>query len=259
MFSFLLESRTFSIFGVTISFYGLIIAIAMILGISVAFLICNVKNFDKNMPINVALFAIPLAKIGARIYYCAFNGVYSFLQIFKIWEGGMAIYGGIIGGFIGVMISSKVNHYSLFDCLDLAAPCLIIGQAIGRIGCYFAGCCYGIATDIEALQVFPISVLIAGKWHLATFFYEAILNLFGFIILMIITKKSTKRGIALSSYLIIYGFIRAILEGLRDPSESLMFFSTGIKVSQALSVLSLILGIVMLCIILNKRAKKEQE
>lgn len=259
MFSFLLESRSFNLFGLTISFYGLMIAIAMILGVSFAFLICRVKKYDNNMPINLALFAIPLAIIGARLYYCAFNGVSSFWQIFKIWEGGMAIYGGIIGGFIGVLLCSKIMHYSLLDCLDLAAPCLIIGQAVGRIGCYFAGCCYGIETDNEALQVFPISVLIGGKWHLATFFYEAVLNLIGFIILMIITKKSDKKGIVVSSYLIIYGFVRALLETIRDPSESLMFFSTGIKVSQGLSVLLFIFGIVMLFVILNRKPKKERE
>lgn len=257
MDTLLSHSRTFSLFGLEISLYGTMIALGMAFGIACAFLICKIKGYKYSMPVDLALFALPFAIVGARLYYCIFNGVSSFWQIFRIWEGGMAIYGGVIGGFIGVLICSKVRKYSLLDCLDLAAPCLILGQAIGRIGCYFAGCCYGIETSNPALMVFPISVLIGGKWHLATFFYEAILNVIGFAVLMIVTKNTSRKGMVVSLYLVIYGLIRALLEAIRAPEESLMFFSTGIKVSQLLSILLFILGLVSLILILRKRKERE--
>ena len=152
MENLLCESKTFSIFGFEIAWYGLIVALGMLFGVIVAILICNRKKISKEMPIDIALFALPTAIIGARLYYCIFNGVSSFWQIFRIWDGGMAIYGGVIGGFLGVLLCCKIKKYSLLEACDLAAPCLILGQAIGRIGCYFGGCCYGVETLNPNLQ-----------------------------------------------------------------------------------------------------------
>ena len=210
------------------------------------------------MPLDLALYALPFAIVGARLYYCIFNGVDSFLQIFKVWEGGMAIYGGVIGGFFGVLLCCKIKKYSLLQSCDIAAPCLILGQAVGRIGCYFAGCCYGIETKNPTLQIFPISVEINGVWHLATFFYEAILNLIGFVILIIITAKTKNKGYVTAGYFIIYGLVRAVLEQFRDPLESLMIGTSGIKVSQLLSIILVFIGVAIIVfnIIKNKKAEK---
>lgn len=259
MNNLLLQSKTFNIFGLTISWYGFIIAIGMLLGVITAYLICKKKDYDVNMPIELALFALPCAIVGARLYYCAFNGVDSFVDVFKIWEGGMAIYGGVIGGFLGICLCCKIRKYSLFRACDIAAPCLILGQAIGRIGCYFAGCCYGIETTNPALQVFPISVEIGGVWHLATFFYESFLNLIGFVVLLIITAKTKKNGYVTGSYLTIYGVVRAVLEQFRDPAESLVIGSTGIRVSQLLSIILVILGVALIIFTLKSKNKKAEE
>ncbi|MBQ3048132.1 MAG: prolipoprotein diacylglyceryl transferase [Clostridia bacterium] len=259
MNSLLLVSQGFEILGLNISYYGLIMALAMIFGVICAVLICKVKNIDTTMPIDLALFALPCAIVGARIYYCIFNGVSSFLEIFEIWKGGLAIYGGVIGGFLGVLLCCKIKKYSLAKACDLAAPCLILGQAIGRIGCYFAGCCYGVETYNQSLQVFPISILIDGHWHLATFFYEAFLNIIGFAILMIITSKTKKPGITTSWYLIIYGLVRSVLEQFRDPAELLTIANTGLRVSQVLSFILVVVGIVLFVFSLKQKIKATEE
>lgn len=255
----LLKTQGFYIFDLFINWYGLLIAIGMVLGVICAVFICSKKGYDKNMPLDLALFALPCAIVGARLYYCIFNGVDTFVQIFKIWEGGMAIYGGVIGGFLGVLLCCKIKKYSLLQACDLAAPCLILGQAIGRVGCYFASCCYGIETSSPDLQFFPLSVQINGHWHLATFFYESILDLLGFIVLLFISFKTKKHGIVTASYFITYGVIRAILEQFRDPVESLTILNTGIRVSQLLSLILIITGIVMIVIISKKRKEESNE
>lgn len=242
MKNLLLNSQGFSLFGFNVSYYGLIMALAMVFGVICAYFLCKIKKYDLSMPIDLALFALPCAIVGARLYYCIFNGVSSFWEIFEVWKGGMAIYGGVIGGFLGVLWCCRLKKYSLARACDIAAPCLIIGQSIGRIGCYFAGCCYGVETLNPALQVFPLSVLINGHWHLATFFYEAFLNLIGFVVLVLIFSKTQKKGITTSWYLIIYGVIRFILEQFRDPAELLTIGNTGLRVSQVLSLVLIILG-----------------
>jgi len=254
MDNLILKTQGFTIFNFFISWYGIIISFAMIMGLCVAFFICKKKNYRMDLPIDLALFALPFAIIGARIYYCIFNGVESFSQIFRIWEGGMAIYGGVIGGFLGIVVCCAIKKEDLIKACDLAAPCLILGQAIGRIGCYFAGCCYGIETINPALQFFPMSVEINGVWHLSTFFYESFFDLISFIILLFIALKTSRKGITTSCYLIFYGVIRAVLEQFRDPSESLTLLNTNIRVSQALSILLIILGVVTLALSLIKRA-----
>ncbi len=255
---FLLKTQGFYIFNLYINYYGLFIALGIILGVFCAMWLCAKKGYNKDMVLDLAIFALPFSIVGARLYYCIFNGVESFVQIFKIWEGGMAIYGGVIGGFLGVLLCCKIKKYSLIQACDVAAPCLILGQAVGRIGCYFANCCYGIETLNTELQVFPFSVLINGHWHLATFFYESFLNLIGFVILLVISLKSKKQGVVTASYFIIYGIVRAVLEQFRDPKELLTILGSGIRVSQLLSILLIVCGIIILIVSFKTKRKEEE-
>ena len=245
----ILKGTAFYVFGIQISLYGLMIAIGMVAGLCVASIVCKQKGKDTSIPITLALYALPLAIVGARLYWCAFNSLSSFWQVFKIWEGGMAIYGGVIGGFLGIVLCCAVHKYSLAFCCDIAASSLILGQAIGRIGCYFGGCCYGIETTIDALKVFPLSVQIDGVWHLSTMFYESFLDFIGFVIIFFVATKSSKTGYATSVYLIIYGTIRALLEAIRDEREALTAFGGAVRVSQLLSILLIAVGIAIAVIV----------
>ncbi len=157
-------------------------------------------------------------------------------------NGGLAIYGGIIGGLIALIIYGRVKKIETIKLTDMVVPALIIGQVIGRWGNFFNEEAFGPLVTNEALQWFPYSVYIRaeGAWHMATFFYESMWNLIGFFIITHIYLKTDKKGFATSLYLIYYGIGRALIEGLR--TDSLYIGSTGIRVSQVLSVTLIMVG-----------------
>ena len=246
----------FLFFGLHITYYGFIIALAMALAVFVACKNAKFRGLKTDDLIICACYVLPLAIIGARIYYVIFiDHNYTFGEIFRIWDGGMAILGGVIGGAIGVMLYCLIHKKNFLDVGDIAAPSLILGQAIGRIGCYFAGCCYGVEVTDPNLMWFPLSTQIDGVWHLSTFFYECIWNLLGFVVLMLLLRKSgvKQRGAIMSLYLIIYGAGRAWIEALRGDS----LYIGSIKVSQLLSIIMIIIGIAVLVSVylLTKKGK----
>ncbi len=269
----------FSFFGIwEIKWYGVIMACAMIVGLVVAMFTCKAKGKEKALVLDLALAVLPLALIGARLYFCIFYGVDSFVDIFKVWEGGMAIYGGVIGGFIGLVIVSLVKKIPLLDLCDIIVPCLIIGQVIGRWGNFVNQEAYGSLITNPAMQWFPFGVYISsdnftlaaqeqisnsfgsligveGAWFNATFFYESFWNLIGFVILMIVCHKVKSRGICTASYFVYYGLGRAIIEGFR--TDSLYLWGSNIRVSQALSILLIVIGfaIFVTVFVLNRRKK----
>src|SRR5574344_798481 len=225
----ILKIDGFSIFGLEVKFYGMIIAIGMMLAIFVCSKIAKLRDIKSDDIFVLALYILPLSILGARLYYVLFSPEsFTFLEFFKIWEGGMAIYGGVIGGTLGVVLFCLIHKKNFLKVADIACVGLILGQAIGRIGCYFGGCCYGIEVENSAFMWFPLSVEINGIWHYSTFFYESICNFIIFTVLIIlITKKVKTTGVILSLYLIMYGTIRCIIETFRE--NSLYLFGSAIK------------------------------
>lgn len=252
----MLSRGSFSLFGLTINLYGLIIAVGMLLAVFVVTKICKNRGFKSEDIFLVALYAIPLAIIGARLYYVTFSdNTFTFWQVFEIWKGGMAIYGGVIGGAAGVVLYCVIHKKNFLKIADIAVVGLILGQGIGRIGCFFADCCYGIEVTNEALQWFPLSTQINGVWHYSTFFYESFCDFVIFAVLMfLIIKKIHTPGIIMSLYFAFYGFVRCIIEQFRGDSLYLL----GMKVSQLLSLLLLIAGIILIVIIYTKKDRKKK-
>ena len=271
----------FSFFGIwDVKWYGVIMAFAMLMGIVAAIFTCKAKGYDKSIILDLAITILPLALVGARLYYCMFYGVDTFWDIFKVWEGGMAIYGGVIGGIIGVFIVSLVKKVPFLDLCDIAAPCLILGQAIGRWGNFVNQEAYGSLITNPNMQWFPMGVYIdssnftsaaqsqiveafgstvgvEGAWFNATFFYESFWNIIGFVVLMIICHKVKITGVTTACYFVYYGIGRAVIEGFR--TDSLYLWGSNIRVSQALSILLIVGGIVMLTLIViyNKKHPKQ--
>ena len=249
----------FNLFGLQISVYGLLMAVGFI----VAFIVANhlfkkTKEFSKDITIDLLLIIFPLSILGARIYYCVFSSQsFTFVEFLQIWNGGLAIYGGIIGGFLGVLIYALIKKINILKLTDVIAVGLILAQGIGRIGCYFGGCCYGVVVTNPSLCWFPFSVLIDGTWHLSTFFYEAIWNFIGFIILFLVYNKTKQKGVTTGAYLLYYGLGRCIIETFRGDS----LYIGAIKVSQLLSIILMIVGIslIVYSVISNKKAKNEQK
>lgn len=251
----------FEVFGLHISYYGLIIATGLMIGIFICEFLCRKRGYDNNIPYILVLFIIPLAILGARLYYIIFSEQLTLADFFDFSNGGfqgLAIYGAVIGGFIGVVIYCLIKKCSIFVVTDLLVASLILGQSIGRWGNFFNQEAFGIATD---WTWFPFAVYIDNlqEYHLATFFYESMLNFIGFWVLLTIFFKQKKHGTATASYFIWYGIVRAIIEPLR--TDSLLFPGTTAdfvfnRVSFVLSIALVILGVVLL--ILNKKGKLSQ-
>ena len=245
-----------TIFGVEIRFYGILMAVGFLLAAFICAKLFEKRGFKKEIVLDLLLLIFPLSIIGARLYYVIFSGrSWTFLEILSVWDGGLAIYGGIIGGLIGVIIYALIKKINILDLTDAIAVGLIIAQSIGRIGCYFSSCCYGVEVTNSALQWFPLSVKIDGVWHLATFFYESFWNLLGFILLLIVYNKVKQKGLNTGIYLMFYGFGRFFIEGLRTDSLYILSF----RVSQLVSLAIVITGIFFLFVFFAKKKSSEEK
>ena len=222
--------------------YGLLIALGILAAVLLARRDEKRLGLPKDISIDLALWVVPLGVIGARIYYVLFRWeVYAAnpVSALYIWEGGLAIYGGLIGGFVGLALLARIKRVSIAQLLDLIIPYVLLAQAIGRWGNYFNGEAYGQLVTDRALQFFPYAVNVDGAWYQATFFYESMADLIGFLI-MFLTRKRWRSGDGLPLYAIVYGIPRFIIEGLR--SDSLYIGVTGIRVSQLLSAVLVLLA-----------------
>ncbi len=234
------------------TFYGLFVALGMLAGLLLTCFLAKKKGLTSDNIFMLALFVFPFAILGARAYYCIFSGEsYTFVQFFNLADGGLAVYGSIIGGILGGVLYSLIFKKNFWQLLDVVVAGLALGQAIGRIGCFFGGCCYGEAVTNPALQFFPFSVVVDGDWRYATFFYESLWNLIGCVLLLILFKRLSKNASLSACYLIWYGIGRCLIEGIRG--DSLYIANTGIRVSQLLSMLIAVLGIIILAINIYKR------
>ena len=245
----------FSVFGKEIYFYGLIIALGFLLAILYAKK--RVKQFGTNFDLvtDAILFAVPLAIICARIYYVVFQwDSYKDnpISVLYIWQGGIAIYGGVIGAILGLLLFAKVKKQKLTPYLDIMALGLLIGQLIGRWGNFFNREAYGaqIFNDFFLRMGIEENGGLVRYWH-PTFLYESVWNLVGFILLHFLSKKRKYDGQTFLQYVAWYGLGRVWIEGLR--TDSLYIGSTDIRVSQLLAGVSFVIAVgVMLYIRLFK-------
>lgn len=227
-------SETYHLFGLSLHWYGTIIAIGFILAylyISKRSREFGIKNDDL---IDLLLWAVPLSIVGARIYYVVFN--YSlfkgkFSDVFKVWNGGIAIYGAIIAGVITVICVCRHKKLSIGSTLDLFAFGLLIGQCVGRWGNFINREAFGRETTVFCRMGLTDAAGITVYVH-PTFLYESLWNLVGFLLLHLFSKKGLRKydGQLFAMYVAWYGLGRALIEGLR--TDSLYLFSTGIRVSQ---------------------------
>ena len=248
---------------ISIYWYSIFILIAILLGSYLFFYKAKKIGLEESFYVNLVFYGIIIGVIGARFYYVLFNLDYYLsnpLQILAVWNGGLAIHGGIIAGLIWFIYYSKKHHKNVFKMLDLVSPSLILGQAIGRWGNFFNSEAHGPVTTKSYLENIHIpdfiinGMKINGKFYEPTFFYESIFDFIGFILLIVLGKsKKTKTGIVTATYLIWYSVIRFIIESSR--TDSLMLGS--IKVAKLVSIFLLFLGI--LIIIYNMDGNKTRK
>ena len=244
----------FTLFGLRIYFYGVLIALGFLLGI----LYCakhapnyGIKSDDFY---DFILWLIPLCILGARLYYVLFRLDYYLAypgEILAIRDGGLAIYGGIIAGILVAAVVCKKKKIPLPALLDLTVFGLLIGQIIGRWGNFMNREAFGAVTDIFCRMGLTAPSGRTIYVH-PTFLYESLWNLVGFLALRVWTRRRRRRydGQGLLLYFFWYGLGRAWIEGLR--TDSLMLGSTGIRVSQLLSAV-LCLGSLIILLVQSRR------
>ncbi len=246
-----------------IRWYSVLILIAFVIGYFFIVNRCKKEGISQTFISDLSFYIMIFCILGARVYYCLFNLNYyskNILDLFKIWEGGLAIHGGIIAGVLTIYFYSKKKNVSFLQLLDIFAPALVLGQAIGRWGNFFNMEAYGPETTLFSLQKLGIpqfiidGMYIDGAYHHPTFLYESIGCLIIFIIIMIIRNlKNIKIGQIAAIYLISYGMIRFFIESLRQ--DSLMLFN--LKVAQLVSFGMILIGIYLLIPLHIKRLKND--
>ena len=248
--------------GVQVRWYGIII----VTGIILAFLYANYRSkhegIDFDNLLDYAIFTVISGIVGARLYYVITSGQkYSFGEIFAIWNGGIAIYGAIIGGATALLCVSLYKKIKWQKAFDMVCPGVMIGQIVGRWGNFFNGEAYGKYPDFGAenspLWFMRMELKHEGWSHSytcqPTFLYESIWNLVGFLIINAFYKKKKYDGQIFLMYITWYGMGRMMIEGLR--TDSLMVGS--FRISQVVAFLCFVIGTILL-IALAIRAKKQQ-
>ncbi len=247
--SFEIDRVAFTLFGIDIMWYGVLIGIGIILALSYALYEVKKTDLSQDDLLNMVLIALPVSVIGARAYYVIFNWEqYSgnLMEIFAIRNGGLAVYGGIISAAIVVILYCKIKKINIgipFDILSVGLP---LAQAIGRWGNFINCEAYGRETTL------PWGMSIAPYINMVhpTFLYESIWNIFSVIFVLIAKKYKKFEGELFCVYLIWYGIGRFWIEGLRTDSLYLGAF----RVSQLVALFSVLLGI--LVIIYQRRKRK---
>ncbi len=248
---------SFNLFGLNIHIYGVTSALAYFMGVLITCLIAKKRGFKFDDILTLACYVIPLAIIGARVYYVLFRlDLYkNFVDVLKIWEGGLAFYGGMIGGAIGVGIYCLIHKKNFLALIDLIAVAMILSQSLGRWGNFFNQEAYGTKVSDPKWQWFPFAVYIEnfGEWHLATFFYESLWNLatFAVLITLLYKVKFKANGMVAAYYLVWYGTGRFFIEGLRTDS----LYWGSVRVSQLLSGIFVAIGLayIITCAIVNRK------
>lgn len=246
-----MHDTLFKIGPFSLKYYSFFIFLGMLVACFLIFKEAKRKKINEDLLTNILFYGIIIGILGARSYYVLFNLDYYLknpLEIFMIWHGGLAIHGGLIAGLIFLIIYSKKHNLNIFKLLDIIVVGVIIAQSIGRWGNFFNQEAYGPVTSLSNLKSMHLpnfiikGMYIDGSYHEPTFFYESVISLLGFIVLILIRKlKNLKVGTLTGTYLIWYGIERFIIESLR--TDSLMLGN--IKVAQLVSLIFIIFGIIV--------------
>lgn len=236
----------FTIFGLSIRWYAILIVCGMLIGILIANFSCKFRNVNYDNLLNIIIIAIPCGVIGARLYYVLLNSSYYIShasEIINTRQGGLAIHGGIIFALLSVFIYTRQKKIGFFEACDVSIPSVVLAQAIGRWGNFLNQEAHGGEVSVSFIKHFPAFIqkgmYINGSYYHPTFLYESIWDLCIFIILMLLLKKSRKKGIVLFTYIGLYSLGRFFIEGLR--TDSLMLGP--IRAAQLVSIIGIIIFI----------------
>ena len=239
--------KGFAVGPLTIHYYGIIIALGLMLAVVYGWARRKEFGIKEDDLTDGILWVVPFAIICARLYYCIFKWedyAADPITVLYIWKGGLAIYGGVIGAAIGVVVHCAWRKIKLPALLDLVALGFLIGQAIGRWGNFFNREAFGAETDVFIKMGLHNSLTGKVEYHHPTFLYESLWNAAGFVILHFLSKKRQYDGQIALGYVAWYGLGRTLIEGLRTDSLYLGSF----RVSQLLAAISCVAALTVLLI-----------
>lgn len=250
-----LDRVAFQLGPFSIYWYGVIIAT----GVLLALLLANREGKRLGLPkdtfTDLLMWAVPFAIIGARAYYVIFEwDAYKSnpAKIFAIWEGGIAIHGALIGAVVTAIVFARLKGLSFWKLADIAAPSVLLGQAIGRWGNFMNQEAHGGSVTREFLEglMLPDFIInqmyIDGTYYHPTFLYESLWSFAGVVLLLLLRRVNLRRGEMFITYAIWYSIGRLFIEGLR--TDSLMVGDTSIRIAQVVSALLIVIGIALIII-----------
>ncbi len=282
-FAFRFSPVAFSLFGKDIYWYGIIITVGIILGVIYAFQRAKQSGINSDHMYDYAIFTVIFGVIGARLYYVLANlDTYnSFKDIIAVWNGGLGIYGGVIAGIATITIVAFIKKQKALRVLDCAAPAAMIGQILGRWGNYANQEAFGINTDlpwgmrsfvyeqsatsrlqgtVEYLEKYQSKIMAENPGMVVnpegfvhpTFLYESLWNLLGFILINIFYKKKKFDGQIFLTYIGWYGLGRMFIEGLRTDSLYIGTVGSGIRLSQLVAFICVVLSVFFIVLLMIK-------
>jgi phosphatidylglycerol:prolipoprotein diacylglycerol transferase len=243
----LIDPIAFKLGPFIVRWYGLIIGIAVILGLFYTLNESKKEMIDTEFFLDFVIIGVPSAVVGARLYYVIFRWPFykgNIVEIFSIWQGGLAIHGAIIAGFFVLIYLSKKYRVSFWKAVDILSPALVLGQALGRWGNFINQEAHGGPVSREFINQFPEFIKkqmnIGGTYYHPAFLYESLWNILIFLILILLRrKKFIKDGDLFAIYLISYSLGRFFIEGIR--TDSLMLGS--IMVAKLISIIAILIGL----------------
>ena len=251
-------SRSFFIGSLEIHWYGLIIAVGLLLAVLYGCSRCRKFGLQQTDILDGVLCIVPFAVLCARLYYCIFkweNYKDDLLSILYIWEGGLAIYGGVIGAAIGIVVYAfiKRNKVRLTAVLDLTALGFLIGQSVGRWGNFMNREAFG--SETTGFLRMGLMNKLTGEitYHHPTFLYESLWNACGFVLLHFLSKRRKYDGQVALGYVAWYGLGRALIEGLRTDS----LYWGPFRVSQLLAAVTCFAAVVVMVVMFFRKPNPE--
>ncbi|OAT81481.1 prolipoprotein diacylglyceryl transferase [Bacillus sp. MKU004] len=252
-----IDPIAFQLGPLQVHWYGVIIGLGIALGLYLAISESKRLGLHPDTFVDLLVWAIPIAILSARAYYVAFEWDYYSQNpgdIIKVWNGGIAIHGALIGSVITALVFAKIKGISFWKLTDIAAPSIILGQAIGRWGNFMNQEAHGgevtrsFLENLHLPQFIIDQMYINGTYYHPTFLYESLWNIAGFILLLILRRKANlRRGELFLSYVIWYSIGRFFVEGMRTDSLMLTEF---LRIAQ---VISLVLIVVAAALIIFRR------
>lgn len=247
----IIDPVAFSLGPLSVRWYGVIIALGIVLAFVVAQKEMVKRGFHPDYLTDLLIWAVPIAIISARIYYVIFKwDFYSQNpgKIIEIWNGGIAIHGALIGSFITAYIFTRKRGTSFWKVADIVAPSILIGQAIGRWGNFINQEAHGgevTRTFLENLML-PNWIIeqmyIDGKYYHPTFLYESVWNFVGVIILLLLRKVKLRRGEMVLFYAVWYSIGRFFIEGMRTDS---LYLIGELRTAQVVSIVTIVIAIIL--------------